>query len=168
MSTHSSLNAVPDVRSPRPGNFHEGPGYFVAGAGTPVVLLHSSLGSKSQWTALAERLASRFRVIALDLCGYGDNAACATGTSFTVDDEVRLVTAHLDRLVEPHIRVHVVGHSYGGLVALRFAQCRRGRVASLSLYEPVAFGILDDDDAELADVRHVAERVAAAHRGRTP
>lgn len=155
-------------RSVEQANSQLRPGYFVAGAGTPVVMLHSSLSSKSQWTALAERLASRYRVIAIDLCGYGDNAASANVASFTVDDEVRLVTDRLDHLVEPHNRIHLIGHSYGGLVALRFAQCRSNRVASLSLYEPVAFRMLDDDDATLVDMRqradHVARLVAAGRR----
>jgi pimeloyl-ACP methyl ester carboxylesterase len=75
-------------------------------------MLHSSLGSKAQWTALAERMARRYRVIALDLCGYGDNAGVDPGTPFTLDDEVRLIAARLDKLVEPHLRVHVVGHSW--------------------------------------------------------
>ena len=136
------------------------PGYFVAGAGTPVVMLHSSLGSKSQWTALADRLAPRFRVIALDLCGYGDNALPVNATSFTLDDEVRLVSDRLDGLVEPHTRVHLIGHSYGGLVALRFAQCRSDRVASLSLYEPVVFRMLNDEDPTWVELRRLAERVA--------
>jgi pimeloyl-ACP methyl ester carboxylesterase len=156
----SSLDAVPSAGLLRSGVPTDQPGYFIAGAGTPVLLLHSSLSSKSQWTALAERLASRFRVIALDLCGYGDNAVPATGASFTLDEEVRLVTDRLDHLVEAHVRVHLVGHSYGGLVALRFAQCRSDRVASLSVYEPVVFRMLDDDDAELTDVRRLAERVS--------
>jgi len=139
----------------------ERPGYFVAGAGTPVVMLHSSLGSKSQWAALAERLARRFRVIAIDLCGYGDNAGVAPGPSFSLDDEVRLVTARLDKLVAPHLRVHVVGHSYGGLVALRFAQAWRGRTASLTMYDPVVFRALSENDPALAAVTALAERVAA-------
>jgi pimeloyl-ACP methyl ester carboxylesterase len=134
-------------------------GYFVAGAGEPVVMLHSSLGSKSQWGALAEQLSTRFRVIALDLCGYGDNPVPSTTATFTLDDEVRLVTTHLDRLVAPQVRVHVVGHSYGGLVALRFAQCHGDRVASLSLYEPVAFRLLDDRDTTLSDIARLADRV---------
>jgi len=160
MNMRSLLDAVPSAGLLQSGALTNRPGYFVAGAGTPVVMLHSSLSSKSQWTALAERLASRFHVIALDLCGYGDNAVPATGASFTLDEEVRLVTGRLDHLVEAHIRVHLVGHSYGGLVALRFAQCRSDRVASLSLYEPVVFRMLDDEDAELADTRRLAERVA--------
>ena len=55
-------------------------------------MLHSSLSSKSQWTALAERLASRFRVIALDLCGYGDNTVLAAEASFTLDAEMGVIT----------------------------------------------------------------------------
>jgi pimeloyl-ACP methyl ester carboxylesterase len=142
-----------------PDSTSKGPGYWVTGAGAPVVVLHSSLSSKSQWTALAERLRSRFRVIALDLCGYGDSSPPSAGGSFTLDEEVRLVAAHLDRLVEPRVRVHIVGHSYGGLVALRFAQCRSERVASLSLYEPVVFAALADEDPVLVDIGRGAERV---------
>jgi pimeloyl-ACP methyl ester carboxylesterase len=148
--------------TPQRGMGCEGPGYLVTGNGAPVVLLHASLGSKSQWTRLAQRLASRYRVIALDLCGYGDNAlAAATRAPFMLDEEVRFIVERLDRLVDAHARIHVVGHSYGGLVALRFAQRSRGRVASLSLYEPVVFRMLDPDDAGLANVRAAAQCVSS-------
>jgi pimeloyl-ACP methyl ester carboxylesterase len=129
------------------------------GTGAPVVMLHSSLSSKSQWTALAERLASRFHVIALDLCGYGDNAPPSGVAPFTLDEEVRLIVAHVDHFVAPGIRVHIVGHSYGGIVALRFAQCRSERVASLALYEPVVLRVLGDEDAAVADIERRAEGV---------
>ena len=136
------------------------PGCTVAGeSGEPVVMLHSSLSSKLQWTSLTERLSPRFRVIAVDLWGYGENAMPAFAQRFTLDDEVRLVAAHVDRLVAPHLRVHLVGHSYGALVGLRFAQTLRGRVASLSLYEPVAFGMLANDDAVLTEVARLAHGI---------
>jgi len=164
----SSTDTVPGADLAQQSAVSNLPGCLVAGAGTPVVMLHASLGSKSQWMALAERLASRYRVIALDLCGYGDNDLPAGAASFTLEDEVRLVTDHLDRLVDADVRVHVVGHSYGGLVALRFAQSRSDRVASLALYEPVVFRMLSDRDETLADVTRVAERVSlllsAGHR----
>lgn len=159
MSMQSSLGAAPGLRSPEQRAEPERPGYFVAGSGVAIVMLHSSLSSKSQWIPLADRLASRFRVIALDLCGYGDNPAIDASAPFTLDDEIHLVAAHLDRLVAPEERVHMVGHSYGGLVALRFAQLRADRIASLSLYEPVAFRMLDDDDATLADLKWIADHV---------
>jgi pimeloyl-ACP methyl ester carboxylesterase len=98
-------------------------------------------------------------VIALDLCGYGDNEGKGAKAPFTLDEEVRLVMATLDRLVEPHVRIHVVGHSYGGLVALRLAQSRRGRVASLSLYEPVVFRALDDTDPDAMGIKLLSNRL---------
>ena len=158
MHTHASPQAVQFERTVGlPAD--ERPGCFVAGTGAPVVMLHSSLGSKAQWAALAERMAPRFQAIAVDLWGYGDNAMPAPTASFSVDDELRLVAGHIDRIVGPHARVHVVGHSYGGLVALRLAQCWGERVASLSLYEPVAFRMLDDDDAEFWTIRELSDRV---------
>ena len=162
-STATSIARSPDI--PPPVSVIRGAprariGYFVAGTGTPVVMLHSSLGSKGQWSALAEQMSTRYRVIAVDLCGYGDNPPVTSAPSFTLDDEVRLVADRLDALVEAHVRVHVVAHSYGALVALRLAQRARGRVASLALYEPVAFRLLDDADPANIEIRGLSERVA--------
>ena len=136
------------------------PGYFVMGAGAPVVLLHASLGSKSQWSTLAERLARRFQVIAIDLWGYGDHAGSALPTPFSLDEEVRLVMDRLDALVDARTRVHVVGHSYGGLVALRLAQWHRQRIASLALYEPVLFRLLDERGPDRVGITRLAQHVA--------
>jgi hypothetical protein len=159
MNARSLLNAVPAAGVTQP-DARLPPRVFRRRRGRTVVMLHSSLGSKSQWTVLAERLARRFRVIAIDLCGHGDNAGVDAGKPFTLDDEVQLITTHLDKLVPSHIRVHVVGHSWGGLVGLRFAQSRRGRIASLALYDPVVFRALRDDDTALAEVKGLAEKVA--------
>jgi pimeloyl-ACP methyl ester carboxylesterase len=152
------LHVVSDDGTASAAKLPEMSGCVVAGAGEPIVLLHSSLSSKSQWSELAARLAPRFRVIALDLCGYGDNPM-PTSRPFSIDDEVRLVADRVDRLVPSHDRIHVVGHSYGGSVALRFAERFRRRVASLALYEPVTFGVLDRGDVQLAEARRVAECV---------
>jgi len=155
----SSPNAGPGEATPPLDSTVEAPGYFAIGAGAPVVMLHASLSSKSQWVPLGERLAPRFRAIALDLSGYGDNALPAAEERFTVDDEIDLVTARLDALVESQVRVHLVGHSYGGLVALRFAQRNPDRIASLVLFEPVVFRALDARDATAVDMRRRAAQV---------
>jgi pimeloyl-ACP methyl ester carboxylesterase len=60
----------------------------------------------------------------------------------------------LDEVAAP---VHLVGHSYGGLLALTIARRDPGRVRSIAVYDPVAFRVLYDppDAAGLADAARV-------------
>jgi len=120
------------------------------GAGDPVVLLHSGGMSSRQWRKLAERLAPSHRVIAPDLLGSGQNPPWPDDAPFHFDDDV----AAVERLIaEVPGRVHLVGHSYGGLIALVLARRSPARVRSLAAYDPVAFGVLHvaNDPAGLAD-----------------
>jgi len=136
------------------------------GAGEPVVLLHSSGGSGAQWRSLTERLLPHRHVVAPDLYGYGVTPAWAGRGVFSLAHEAALVETVLDDLGEP---VHLVGHSYGGAVALHMALANPHRLRSLSLIEPVAFHLLRHGDAAdwaalqeiLAVARHVTAAVAA-------
>jgi len=119
---------------------------------TPVLLVHSSGFTSRQWRKLGELLAPRHRVIAPDLIGYGTER-WPTGTPFHFRDDVALLDGLLD---EP---AHVVGHSYGGLLALQLALARPGAVRSITAYEPVAFGVLDQPGD--AAVRDAIAQVAA-------
>jgi pimeloyl-ACP methyl ester carboxylesterase len=133
------------------------PGVLCVGAGRDVaVLLHASLGSKRQWLPFAQRVSEEMRSVAVDLWGYGDAPMPARGMH-SIDHEVDRVHAQLVALFGFLPRVHVVGHSYGGVVALRFAQRHPARVASLALYEPVAFSLLPAEGAERATIAAVRE-----------
>lgn len=117
------------------------------GQGSPVLLLHSSGMSSRQWRSLADRLADApgtgagFRTIAPDFLGSGANPRWPDREPFHFDLDVREIAHLAHDLGEP---VHLVGHSYGGLVALTLARLHPSLVRSLSLYEPVAFGVLYD------------------------
>ena len=101
-------------------------------------MLHSGGFTSRQWRKLADALAPTQRVVAPDLTGYGARPRWPVGTPFHFQTDVDVVA---ELMAEP---MHVVGHSYGGLIALQLALQHPGRVRSLSLYEPVAFGILDE------------------------
>jgi pimeloyl-ACP methyl ester carboxylesterase len=137
--------------------------YVDQGAGAPVVLLHSTGASSGQWRRLAAELGGRFRVIAPDLCGYGGSGAWSGEGEISLVAEARLVAALIERCDEP---VHLVGHSFGGAVALRLVQERPELVRSLVLIEPVAFHLLHGGDAidaqALAEISAVADGVARA------
>jgi pimeloyl-ACP methyl ester carboxylesterase len=110
------------------------------GEGESVVLLHSSASSGRQWATLADRLGRRFRAHAVDLYGHGATPAWTHERPMKVEDDIALV--------EPLLRtaggVHLVGHSYGGAVALKIAALFPHRVKSVAVYEPVLFRLLLD------------------------
>ena len=134
-------------------------GVRIEGRGPPIVLLHSSMSSKSQWRELIESLRNRYRLIAIDLLGYGESAM--PGDGYSLRDEVRLVESVLARELQPGEPFHLIGHSYGGIVALQLAaQARPRRVRSLSLFEPIAFHLLPAGDPDLAELEAVRSEIA--------
>src|SRR5262249_30605090 len=74
-----------------------------------------------------------------DLTGHGSAPPLPEPTPFTFHTDVERVVAML-RGDEP---AHVIGHSYGGLIALRAALAAPETIRSLTVYDPVAFGALD-------------------------
>lgn len=134
--------------------------YLELGRGEPVVLLHSSASSGAQWRALAERLSARYRVIAPDLYGYGDTADWPGRRPFHLECEAEIVFALLGRGIG---QAHLVGHSYGGAVALHIAATSGELLRSLTLIEPAAFHLLRGTDVQaLAEITGVAESVTRA------
>ena len=138
------------------------------GDGEPVIILHSSGMSARQWRRLGQQItASGMRAIAPDLLGNGRSSGWLPDEPFSFERDVELVVALIDRvgdrLGEP---VHLVGHSYGGFIALRVAlrtaRARTPLLRSLALYDPVAFGVLRETDA---DARANLDRVSFASRG---
>ncbi|QKT03939.1 alpha/beta hydrolase [Ectothiorhodospiraceae bacterium 2226] len=92
--------------------------YEAQGSGTPIVLIHGLGASRYTWRHLAEPLARRGQVIALDLKGSGDSPK-PRDDAYSVYDQAALVLDVLARLDLGE--VILVGHSFGGGVALATA-----------------------------------------------
>lgn len=105
-----------------------------------VVCLHSSASSPRQWNALVQALPAR-RVLAPELIGYGGTPDWSYEQPLSLDDEARRIEPLI--AAEPG-GVHLVGHSFGGAVALRLAVRNPQRVLSVSVYEPVLFVLLNE------------------------
>lgn len=122
-----------------------------------VVCLHSSTGSQSQWRPLLQALAGRFTVRAVDLLGHGRSPAWPEEAPNALDTDAAAVLAQLPDADG----LHLVGHSYGAAVAMRLALRRPQRVKSLTLYEPVLFGLLDARDPARHEIEDIARSVAS-------
>jgi pimeloyl-ACP methyl ester carboxylesterase len=133
------------------------------GHGERIVCLHSSTGTSAQWRGLMDALAPRWETLAPDFYGHGRSPAWPdVRASLHVDAEAVAKLADV-----PARGVHLVGHSYGGAVALQIALRHPQRVRSLTLYEPVAFGMLRSmapHDPALEEIEEIAASVAALVR----
>ncbi len=117
--------------------------YRELGAGPPLVLLHSAGTGASQWRGVADRLASRRRLLMPNLRGYGRTPPPDPAAP-PLDEEIAVVREMASLAGAP---VHLVGHSLGALVALHHALRHPETVAGLTLIEPVIVGILHADRA---------------------
>ena len=106
-------------------------------SGPLVLALHSSGLSGLQWRRLSEKVSSEHRLLAPDFLGYGSSPKSVNGVNFTYQEDLREVLKLLDDLAEPVI---LLGHSYGGFIALKAALARPGQVKTMALYEPVMWG----------------------------
>jgi pimeloyl-ACP methyl ester carboxylesterase len=113
--------------------------YREAGTGEPIVLLHCSSGSSGTWAPITNLVGQDYRVLAPDLLGYGRSAPWPRNAALGPVAELGVVETLLDIAGRP---AHLVGHSYGGTVALHAARRFPCQVASLTLIEPVAFHLL--------------------------
>lgn len=130
--------------------------YTDEGAGQPVLLAHCAGSSSAQWRKLAKLLEDRFRILAIDFYGYGRTSPWKPNRALVLDDEVVLLEVLADRFDEP---VHIVGHSYGGAVALKTALALPDRIKTLILIEPVAFWLLKqqaDTDRAFTEIEALA------------
>jgi pimeloyl-ACP methyl ester carboxylesterase len=91
--------------------------YLVGGEGPPLVLVHGLAGAAANWLELTPRLGRSHRLIVPELPGHGGSAPLPAAPGIDAyADRVRLVAAH-----EGALPAAFVGHSMGGLVALRLA-----------------------------------------------
>lgn len=133
-----------------------------AGSGPAVVCVHSNAASSSQWRALMDLLAPRFRVFAPDAYGSGKSPEWPSPHQISLQDEVDLMAPVLVRAGTP---LALVGHSYGGAIALKAALAQPGHVRALVLYEPTLFSLIEAESPapnEADGIRGAVLRAAAA------
>jgi pimeloyl-ACP methyl ester carboxylesterase len=114
--------------------------YLEAGSSGPaVILVHSSVSGARQWRRLMDDLKARFRVRAVNLFGYGKTPAWPAEKTQSLEDQARLVESVLPADAD---EVYLVGHSFGGSVAMKAAARLGRRVGKLVLLETNPFYLL--------------------------
>jgi pimeloyl-ACP methyl ester carboxylesterase len=105
-----------------------------------------SYSTPSAWKPIQRLLAPHWRCVATSLCGYGQTAETRSLTDCGMEHELRVVMSVARRAPGP---IHLVGHSFGGTVALALALSRQVEVASLALFEANPLDLLRAGHADL-------------------
>jgi pimeloyl-ACP methyl ester carboxylesterase len=133
--------------------------YLEDGSGEPVVFVHGALGDLRSWEPVREGIASKYRFVAYTQRYYGTEPWPDDGKNFDVpthaDDLVRFITS---LNAGP---VHLVGWSYGGLVATTAAVKNPSLVRSLILYEPSIISVLPAESADGKAAREDQSKIFA-------
>lgn len=91
----------------------------------PLVMIHGYGGNHYTWRAIAPMLAKRYRVISIDLKGFGRSDK-PLDNHYAIFDQAELVAAFI---LQKNLRdVTLVGHSFGGGVALAIAAAKKKNV----------------------------------------
>lgn len=124
---------------------------FGQGGGRPIVALHGVKGHRSRWRWLSDHLPGR-QVVALDLRGHGRSG---WAPPWTLEQHAADVLATMDALDLP--RADLLGHSFGGAVAVRLARHAPHRVGRMVLLDPALWL-----DPQVAGDRAETERAPAS------
>jgi pimeloyl-ACP methyl ester carboxylesterase len=99
-----------------------------AGSGPSLLIVHGGTGDRTRWKPLFPLLEPRFRVCAMDRRAHGSSG---DSTAYSLQHEVEDVVAAVNAESGP---VFVLGHSFGGVVALEAALLTK-KISKLVLYE---------------------------------
>ncbi|RAK01834.1 alpha/beta fold hydrolase [Aliidiomarina maris] len=145
-----------------------------------IFCFHSSQSSGAQWRLLTAQLSELAQaadapvtIHAPDLIGYGAQTFAANGAAiadFRLADEIEALLPLLEGVqidpsavqTEQSQPIHLIGHSYGGALALRMARlmAQAGTPpASVCLYEPVAFHVLPEGDPAREEILAIASKM---------
>jgi len=131
--------------------------YETFGTGDPPLLLvHGYTGSKLDWTDVVGPLSASRRVVTFDHRGHGESTNTGDAASYTLDALLGDLTRFIDSTIgDAHF--DLLGHSMGGVLAMRYVLDQPARVRSL---------VLMDSFSEAAGLLPEAFRASIARLGR--
>mgnify|MGYP000277145891 CR=1 FL=1 len=91
--------------------------YEVLGRGRPIIFLHGWIGSWRYWISAMQTASINFRAYAIDLWGFGDTPH--NPQKYDLDQQAELIKQFMEQM--GIMKVALVGHGLGALVAMTFA-----------------------------------------------
>ncbi len=122
--------------------------YSISGSGPAIIFIHGIGARKSAWDKVILHLENNFTCISYDLRGHGDSPKGEL--PYSLDTLVEDLEAL--RLILNLQKIHLVGHSLGGMIGPRYAKSYPNNVLSISLLSTAAFRTKEDQSKVIAIV----------------
>ncbi|WP_282610448.1 alpha/beta fold hydrolase [Pelagibius sp. Alg239-R121] len=103
-----------------------------SGSGPAVLFIPGSFSTPAAWRPMQKLLPACYRLSATSLCGYGATEETRSIGDLEMTHEVQVIERVAGEIGQP---LHLVGHSFGGTVALATALAGRINVLSLAVFE---------------------------------
>jgi pimeloyl-ACP methyl ester carboxylesterase len=139
--------------------------YDEHGSGPTIVLVPGSCSTGAAWRPVIAAWNGQFRCVTTSLLGYGGTAERRRPEDCSIVHEVEALEAVIRKAAVP---VHLVGHSFGGLVAIALSLRSRALLVSLTVLEAPAVELLRhgrDDQRHYRDFLEMTDRYFAAFAG---
>lgn len=138
--------------------------YDAGGDGPTMVLVPGSCSTGAAWRPVVASCNGEFRCVTTSLPGYGGTAERRPAGDPSIAYLAEVVESVVREAGEP---VHLVGHSFGGLVSLAVALRKRVQLASIAMLEPPAIELLLErgEDEHYRTFGRMAEAYMAAFSG---
>lgn len=144
------------IRDPMSVEFQE------TGSGPTVLFVPGSFATSAAWRGLQKRLPAGYRMVSTSLCGYGATVETRTLADPDMAHQLRVIEAAAARAGGP---VHLVGHSFGGTIALASALAGTVEIRSVATFEanPLALIGNGDGDPLFEETRRMSAAFEAAY-----
>jgi pimeloyl-ACP methyl ester carboxylesterase len=126
--------------------------YVEVGEGQPVLLIPGAFSTYRHWNRVIPYLSKYYKLLCMDYLGAGDSDKPKSGFGYTIEEQADLVVKMIEALQIP--KVHVLGVSYGGAIALNLAARypeRVGKIVSIegngingSKHQKISYGPMED------------------------
>ena len=116
-----------------------------SGTGHNILFVPGSFSTPAAWKSVQEKLPQKYRFLTTSLCGYGKTTETRTLNDYSINHEIDVLNNIIDQIQEP---VHLVGHSFGGVVCFAAALIGRAEIKSVTTYEANPIGLLKESSKQ--------------------
>jgi len=128
--------------------------YNISGSGPVVIFVHGIGARKSAWDKVIVHLENNFTCVSYDLRGHGDSPK----GNFPYSLEVLVEDIEALRLKLNLGKIHIVGHSLGGMIGPKYAVSFPDNILSVALLSTAAFRTEDDKSKVIAIVESMRQK----------